>query len=375
MTSSVPEPIASVLGRAELRYSQVWEDHRLLEEGLAVGADDDVLSIASAGDNALALLLQGPRSVTAIDLNPAQMALVELKVAAIRRLSHAEMVALLGVREGPDRLGLYERLRGELSAASRAFLDGFRGEIAAGIVRAGKLDRWIAGFHRDHLAARVAPGTIERFMDLDDPAEQARQFDGIFGAPWARAAYLAHFGRESHARRGRDAAQIRFVGEDFDVGEWGLRSFRRACTELPLRGNFYMGRFVGAPPEPLEAGPPYLRPASFERLRGLVDRLRLVTTGLDDHIAAAAPGAYSKANLSNLFEYFSEDETAATLGALAAKMRPGGRIAYWNLYVPRSSPASLRHRLRPLAELSESLWRRDRSWFYRAFHVEEIVAP
>ena len=61
--------INEVLKQPVIRYSQVWEDYALLEEGLDIQPDDHVLSIASAGCNALALLLKGPASVTALDLN------------------------------------------------------------------------------------------------------------------------------------------------------------------------------------------------------------------------------------------------------------------------------------------------------------------
>ena len=78
-----------------IRYSQVWEDQQVLCEGLAIGPEDDVLSIASAGCNVLALLLAGARSVTAIDMSPAQIALLELKLAGIRLLSHDIFVGFI----------------------------------------------------------------------------------------------------------------------------------------------------------------------------------------------------------------------------------------------------------------------------------------
>src|SRR5215207_7900489 len=43
-----------------VRYAQVWEDADVLVDALDVRPDDVVLSIASAGDNALALLSRGP---------------------------------------------------------------------------------------------------------------------------------------------------------------------------------------------------------------------------------------------------------------------------------------------------------------------------
>ena len=54
---------------SKIRYSQVWEDTRLLRQGLRLKPQSRVLSIASAGDNAFALLLDDAREVVAIGKN------------------------------------------------------------------------------------------------------------------------------------------------------------------------------------------------------------------------------------------------------------------------------------------------------------------
>ncbi len=54
-------PRSEVEGRADfsqLRYAQCWEDADVLVAGLAVRPGDTVLSVASAGDNTLALLVE-----------------------------------------------------------------------------------------------------------------------------------------------------------------------------------------------------------------------------------------------------------------------------------------------------------------------------
>ena len=71
--------IKDVLEEGIIRYSQVWEDYELLKQGLKIQSDDHILSIASAGCNALAMLLEEPASVTAVDLNPSQTAICHLK--------------------------------------------------------------------------------------------------------------------------------------------------------------------------------------------------------------------------------------------------------------------------------------------------------
>ena len=66
------EHIHDVLQKDIIRYSQVWEDQDILHEGLAIQEHDRVLSIASAGGNALAMLAAGAKEVVAVDMNPPQ---------------------------------------------------------------------------------------------------------------------------------------------------------------------------------------------------------------------------------------------------------------------------------------------------------------
>src|SRR5688500_3254365 len=77
-----------------IRYAQVWEDADVLLAGLDVQPGDTCVSIASAGDNALALLTKQPSRVIALDLSPAQLACLELRIAAYRKLTHPELLEL-----------------------------------------------------------------------------------------------------------------------------------------------------------------------------------------------------------------------------------------------------------------------------------------
>ena len=104
-TPSTPE-IHAVLQNATLRYSQVWEDYKLLFDGLDLEPADHVVSIGSAGDNALALLARGVASVSSVDLNPAQTALCELKKVAISKVDNAEFADLLGAGNTERGLGV-----------------------------------------------------------------------------------------------------------------------------------------------------------------------------------------------------------------------------------------------------------------------------
>ncbi|KAJ8113768.1 hypothetical protein ONZ43_g5079 [Nemania bipapillata] len=70
----------------EYIYAFTWEDTRVDERILKLKPDDVVLAITSAGDNILSYALQGPARIHAVDLNPTQNHLLELKVAAYQSL-------------------------------------------------------------------------------------------------------------------------------------------------------------------------------------------------------------------------------------------------------------------------------------------------
>ena len=78
-------------------------------------------------------------------------------------------------------------------------------------------------------------------------------------------------------------------------------------------------------------------------------------------------------NLSDVFEYMSPAHAESTYAELARVGRTGARLAYWNTFVPRRSPASLAGRLRPRDDVANRLRRADKVFFYDAFMVEEVA--
>lgn len=63
----------------------------------------------------------------------------------------------------------------------------------------------------------------------------------------------------------------------------------------------------------------------------------------------------------------------AVYGALLGVARPGARLAYWNMLVPRRRPEAFAARIRPLDDEARSLFLADRAFFYAAFVIEEVM--
>ena len=109
---------------SQLVYNTCWEDPRLDRIALQIGGDDRVLVITSGGCNALDYLLDEPARVYAVDVNPRQNALLELKLAGIRALDHDTFFALFGRGYLEDWRQVYNKeLRDQLSAKARGYWD------------------------------------------------------------------------------------------------------------------------------------------------------------------------------------------------------------------------------------------------------------
>ena len=142
------ETLAPAPSLSGLRYALCWEDADILLEALNIKPDFTCLSIASAGDNTLAILSKNPRKVIAVYRNPAQLAALELRVAALRELEHPELLALIGSVESRNRVPLYQRCRKHLSKAAREYWDHCPNLIEAGIGSAGKLETYLRIFRK-----------------------------------------------------------------------------------------------------------------------------------------------------------------------------------------------------------------------------------
>ena len=352
-----------------IRYAQCWEDADVLLEGLDVRDGDTCVSVASAGDNTLSLLTLRPKRVVAIDLSAAQIAALELRVAGYRTLEHEQLLQLLGVRpaDRTARAALYARVRDQLGPESRAFWDARPALIAAGAATGGKFERYFATFRRRVLPLVHDRRRREALFAPRTPAERVTFYDQVWDNRRWRAMFNLFFSRFVMGRLGRDPRFFRYV--DGPVAARLLARTRRALTDLDPCDNPYvqwivLGRYATALPHAL-------RPENFAAIRANLGRLSWRVTSLDTYLDEIPPGSIDRFNFSDVFEYMSPESANGLYGRVARAARPGARLAYWNMMVPRQRPAHLAHELRPLEELSAALHRKDKAFFYGAFRVEE----
>lgn len=372
MKSVAPPLPTEAAGRADfsrVRYAQCWEDADILLEALDVQPGDVCLSIASAGDNSFSLLTRDPAKVVAVDLNPAQLACVEVRRAAYLTLEHHELLELIGSRPSSVRPALYARCRREMPEAARAFWDARPASISRGIGCVGKFEDYFALFRRRVLPWVHSRRKVDALLAPRTPDERARFYDSTWENWRWRLLFKLFFSRQVMGRLGRDPAFFRYV--EGSVSERILLRSRHALRELSPAENPYLqwiltGRHTSALPHAL-------RPEHFDTIRRNIGRLEIRLCSVEDYLSSHSGETINRYNLSDIFEYMSQDNYHALLEVLLRHAAPKARLAYWNMLVPRSRPDSMKDRLAPLADLSQRLYSQDKAFFYSRFVIEEVM--
>lgn len=352
----------------QIRYAQVWEDADILVEALAPQATDTVVSIASAGDNAFALLATGCARVVAVDLNPAQLACVRLREQAYRKLSYAEFLELMGSRASYRRKALLERSVEALSETDRALWMKRRDDVVAhGVGGVGKFERYFRLFRTRILPFVHGRATIASLLRQKTAEERRRFYDQHWNTLRWRMMLKAFFSKPVMGRLGRDPAF--FEHARGSLSDQVAELARRALVEQdPSRNPYLHWILTGRHGEAL---PRALREEHFTQIRDRLDALEVRLCTIESLVGS---GLQADAfNLSDIFEYMSPAAHRDAYAAVLEIANPGARVVYWNMMVPRRAPGSLAARVARQRDIETALAPLDKAFFYRDFIVEKAL--
>jgi len=264
-------------------------------------------------------------------------------------------------------------VRPDLSDEVRGYWDSHEDVIVAGVLGSGKFEGYFQLFRERVLPLIHRRSVLEGLLEQRGLDAQRRYYAESWDTWRWRTVFQVFFGRRMMGWLGRDPSFFQYV-EGGSVGEAILRRARHGMTEVPVETNHFLEFILRGRYTDLENCHRYLSEDGFAELKGgLVDRLRIVHGDLWEHVPAQDEGSFSAFNLSDVFEYVSESAYIGQLRALLRVARPGARLAYWNMMVPRSRPDSLADRLESDPDRAAELHRGDRAFFYGNFVLERVM--
>ncbi|MDR0869221.1 MAG: BtaA family protein [Planctomycetaceae bacterium] len=263
-----------------LVYNTCWEDPRIDKQVLDLTPDDNLLVITSAGCNALSYALTGLNHVYAVDMNPRQNALLELKIAAVKNLDYETFFQLFGNGRLTGIKGIYHsKIRQDLSSWSRHYWDRRIRKYFDGKTKSfyfcgttGAFARIINGYI-DRYKLRAAVHDILCARSLDE--QKDIWFNRIRNKLWSRLIKFLMNRDTTMSLLGVPTAQRKQIETQYDGG---LVKFVQDCLDsvfgtLPVSDNYFWRLYATGSYTP-SCCPEYLERENFEKLKaGLVDRI------------------------------------------------------------------------------------------------------
>lgn len=350
-----------------IRYAQLWEDADVLIDALGPQKNSTLVSVCSAGDNALAMLTLDPARVVAVDLSAAQIACLNIRISAYRELTHAEFLELMGSRPSARRGDLFDQTARNVSRAEQQFWVGQRDEVIAhGLGGIGKFERYFRLFRKWMLPLAQSRQTIDGVF-VSRPLEQRRQFVETRWENWRWKILLKFFFSNTvMGRLGRDPAFFDHV--EGSLADHVARRIRHAAINLDAAFNPYLhwilkGSHADALPLPW-------RPEHFETIRSRLDRIDAQCGSIEGLLEEGEKA--DGFNLSDIFEYMDETVFSEVYRSILDASNPGARLVYWNMMVPRRVPSIHADSVETLVEVERRGRAADKAFFYSDFVVEAV---
>ncbi len=270
-----------------LVYNTCWEDPRLDRVAMDIGPKDNVLVITSAGCNALDYALNNPNAVHAVDMNPRQNALLELKMAGIRNLEFEDFFGLFGRGSHDHASKLYTMaLRSSLSPWAQAYWDKRiklfdRSKSFYFFGTSGRFARFI-NFYVDRIV-KVRPW-INELLSAKDVDVQRDIYDGeIRDKFWTKPLNFAMGRNATLSMLGVPRAQRQQVDMHYEGGivQFVQDSVESVFAKLPIADNYFWRVYLTGEYTD-DCCPEYLKPDNFQLLKnGLVDRVQTHTDSVE----------------------------------------------------------------------------------------------
>ena len=356
----------------DLLFGMSWEDPESDKVALQIQPGETIVTIGSGGCNTFCLLLEDPGRIFAVDINPCQSHLLELKRAAIRRLDLDDLHAFLGLRPVRNRAEMFESLARDLSESAEAYWRHHPNAIRDGVIYAGRYEKFLRHFRR-LLHLTQGRKRIDGLFKSESLDQQRDYFDRVWNTVQWRTLFRVLFNKQVLAKRGLSADYFRFDDGSSSFAESFFERSKRALREIPIGTNYFIAQYLLGRYTSPDSVPAYLRKEHLSVIRDRLDRVEIVTGDLKVWLVRRAEGSIHAFSLSNICELMSLPETARTFEQVARTARPQAKICFRNLMIQRDVPDALRTTIQLQEEASSNLLQKDRSFAYssvRAYIVK-----
>jgi len=352
-----------------LVFNQVWEDPEVDKKALKINPDDVIVTITSAGCNTLNYLVDCPKRIYSLDINPKQNFLLELKVSAIRHLDYSSFWLFFG--EGKSRENLkcyYKELRRHLSKEAQVYWDKRIKIFVKGFYKCGHLGlamRVIRAY------ANISGGkkNIQGILDADDQREyyltkiKPRIINPLSKYLAGNPLNLSCMGIHKH--------QIDLVKKFnyIDFPDYVENVLDNVLGDLPIEDNYFWNMALLGKYPNQECAPEYLKEKNFKLLKKIIGRVVIKNASEYDFLRKKPNNSISKFNLLDSVDWMKKEEFIRLFDEIHRTATPESAVIFRSGLYDFVLPSELKGKFFFDKEKSRFLHAQDRSGVYGSFNI------
>ena len=351
-------------------YSQCWEDPELDRKAFNITENDIIFSITSGGCNLLTFLIDNPKSVIALDLNPHQNYLLELKITAFNYLSYEQTLEFFGIKNSSKRTDYFEFLKHDISPEAKIYWEKNTKLIEKGIIHCGRYENYMK-LLKTCLNILIGKRNIISIFFTEDVIERKI----LFEKKWENLKWKL-FTKILLSRRTMsflfDKGFFKYLKEDLSFGNHFAEKVKKAFLSLPLNENYFLHYILFGNYDENYL-PAYLRKVNYEIIKSRLDRIKIITDSCENYFNILPDNSISRFNFTNIFEWISDEAFENLLKETIRVAKNYAVITYRNLLVPREHPESLSQNIFSNKQVADELHQKDLSFIYNNYVVEKII--
>lgn len=365
-----------------LVYPQIWEDPVIDIEALELKDGEHLVGIASGGCNILSYVTAADIRVTAIDLNPAHIALNKLKIAAAQHLpDYTSFHRLFADADNADNVRAYfDHISARLDEPSRKYWEGRNkigrrriGYFRTNLYKHGLLGSFIA---LSHWLARLHGRDPRKMLTAKTMAEQRQIFEREL-APLFERRHIRWLLDRPSALFGLGIPPSQFEalkGGETHMSKVLRQRLERLACGFDLKDNYFAWQAFGKRYKTGDAAPlpPYLQRANYEVVKARAKNIAVEHRLFTEFLASQPPASVNAYVLLDAQDWMTDDVLTALWTEIDRTAAPGARVIFRTAGEDTILPGRIPDEILARFEYDEArckAWtERDRSSIYGGFH-------
>ncbi len=370
-----------------LVYPQIWEDPVVDMEALELKDGEKLVAIASGGCNILSYLTEADVQITAIDLNPAHIALNKLKLTAAQKLpGYAAFHRFFAEADASENVRAYfTYLQPHLDEQTKKYWEsrdklGRRrvGYFGRNLYRHGLLGTFIGA---GHMLARMHGANPRKLLRAKSLSEQRQIFDREL-APLFEKRHIRWLMNKPSALFGLGIPPSQFEalkGKEGHMAEVLRARLERLACDFDLQDNYFAWQAFGRRYASGGSGPlpPYLQKEKYETLRARAGNIEVVHASFTEYLSRQDESSVDGYVLLDAQDWMTDEQLTDLWREISRTIRPGGRVIFRTAgeetILPGRVPDEILNRFSYDEEAGRAWTLKDRSSIYGGFHAYKLI--